>query len=92
MLWMRGRVTCVMQLRVKVLGKSLLIHLLKADDVSVEAQQLLQDKRPAIVRIKEPTDTLTALRVSQGVGKLLGQSCHGVMYKPICRDVQARSQ
>lgn len=48
--------TCMMELRVKILSKSFLVYLLQADDVSIEAQQLLQDQGPAVVRVKEPTE------------------------------------
>ena len=46
--------TCMLQLRLEILGKSLFIHLLQADDVSMEAQQLLQDQGPPVVRVQEP--------------------------------------
>ena len=54
--------TCMMEVRVKIVSKSFLVHLLQADDVSIEAQQLLQDQGPAVVRVKEPTEGAQVLR------------------------------
>ncbi len=46
--------TCGSQVGVEVGGKGFLVHLLQADDVGVEAQQLRHDERSPVVGVQEP--------------------------------------